>query len=116
MAKNKKRKKKQGFFERLITKNNGFSSKSFFLVVVTIIGCILLFVPVIILCVEIYFNHTIQTDITGLAAYIGAVAAIFASAGVTKAYGERYDRQNERYDNEHEHDAFEEPERKEYYK
>lgn len=36
--------------------------------------------------------HTIQTDLNGLAAYIGAVAGVFASAGITKAWSEKYEK------------------------
>ena len=81
-----------GFFKDLINKNTETSSKSFFLVVVTLVGTFLLLVPAIILIVEVCYNHTIQTDLNGLAAYIGAVAGVFASAGVTKAWSEHYER------------------------
>lgn len=77
------------FFKELVTNNTGISSKSFFLVLVTIIGFVLLIVPAIILIIEICANKTIQTDLNGLAAYIGAVAAVFTSAGITKAWGDR---------------------------
>ena len=77
------------FFKDLITNNTGVSSKSFFLVVVTIIGFILLIVPAIVLIIEVCVNKTIQTDLNGLAAIIGAVAGLFVSAGITKAWGER---------------------------
>ena len=77
------------FFRDLITNNNGISSKSFFLVTVTIIGFILLLIPAVILIVEVIANKTIQTDLNGLAAYIGAVGVIFTSAGITKAWGDR---------------------------
>ena len=82
------------FFKNLITNNTGVSSKSFFLVVVTIIGFILLIVPAIILIVEICVNKTIQTDLNGLAAYIGAVGVIFTSAGITKVWGDRSPKDN----------------------
>lgn len=85
-------KKKGGtLFQKLITSNSGISSKSFFLVIVTIIGCLLLIVPAFTLVVEVIFTHTIATDLSGMAAYIGAVAALFASAGITKAWSERYE-------------------------
>lgn len=82
------------FFKDLITNNNGISSKSFFLVTVTIIGFILLLIPAVILIVEIIANKTIQTDLNGLAAYIGAVGVIFTSAGITKAWGDRPPKNN----------------------
>lgn len=72
--------------------NTGISSKNFFLVIVTVIGALLLLVPVIILIIEAYCNHTIQTDLNGMAAYIGAVAGVFASAGITKAWSEKYEK------------------------
>ena len=79
------------FFKQLINSDTGVSSKSFFLVSVTIVGIILLLVPAVILIVEVCCNHTIQTDLNGLAAYIGAVAGVFASAGITKAWSEKYE-------------------------
>lgn len=80
------------YIGKLIKNNTGVSSKNFFLVVVTIIGCILLMIPAIILLIEICFNHTISTDLNGMAAYIASVAAIFTSAGITKAWSERYEK------------------------
>lgn len=80
------------YISKLISNNTGVSSKNFFLVAVTIIGLILLLVPAILLIIEVCYNHTIQTDLNGLAAYIGAVAGIFASAGITKAWSEKYER------------------------
>lgn len=79
------------YIGKLIKNNTGVSSKNFFLVIVTIIGCILLIVPAIILLIEIICNHTISTDLNGMAAYIASVAAIFTSAGITKAWSERYE-------------------------
>lgn len=84
------------FFTNLIKQNTGISSKSFFLVIVTLIGCLLLLVPMVVLIIEVWYNHTIQTDLNGLAAYIGAVASIFATAGITKAWSEKYE---DRYKN-----------------
>lgn len=80
------------YFNKLINNNTGVSSKNFFLVAVTIIGLILLLVPAIILLVEVFTNHTIATNLTGLAAYIGAVASLFATAGLTKAWSEKYEK------------------------
>ena len=82
------------YLSNLIKNNTGISSKNFFLVSITIIGLILLIVPVIILIVEVLYNHTIKTDLNGMAAYIGAVAAIFTSAGITKAWSEKYERKD----------------------
>jgi hypothetical protein len=77
---------------KLIKNNTGVSSKNFFLVAVTIIGCLLLLVPVFALTIEAIFMHTIATDLTGMAAYIGAVSAVLASGGFTKVVSEKYER------------------------
>lgn len=82
------------YLGNLIKNNTGVSSKNFFLVSATIIGLVLLFIPAVLLLVEIFYNHTIKTDLSGLAAYIGAVAGVFASAGITKAWSERYEGNN----------------------
>ena len=76
---------------KLIQNNTGISSKNFFLVAVTLIGLLLLLVPVIVLLVEVFATKTIHTDLNGLAAYIASVAAIFTSAGITKAWSEKYE-------------------------
>lgn len=80
------------WLNRLMKNNSGLSAKSFFLVSVTIIGCLLLLVPAFVLVVEVWFNHTVTTDLSGLAEYIGAVAAIFATAGITKAWSEKFEK------------------------
>lgn len=77
---------------KLIQNNTGVSSKNFFLVAVTLVGLILLIVPAILLIIEVIYNHTIQTDLNGMAAYIASVAGIFASAGITKAWSEKYEK------------------------
>ena len=86
---------------KLVRNNTGVSSKNFFLVTVTLIGCVLLLVPAAILMIEAIANKTIATDLNGLAAYIGAVASLFATAGLTKAWSEKYEcRNREDEDNE----------------
>lgn len=79
------------FLKKLIANNTGISSKNFFLVVVTFIGCLLLLVPVFALSIEVFFTHTIASSLEGFAAYIGAVASLFATAGLTKAWSEKYE-------------------------
>lgn len=83
---------KGNFFSKLVQQNSGYSSKSFFLIVVTIVGTLLLAVPIFALVIEAWYNHTISTDLNGVAAYIGAVAAVFTSVGITKVWGEKYER------------------------
>lgn len=92
--------KEESFFKKLVSNNSGVSSKSFFLVVVTLIGFLLLLVPAITLIVEVIFTHTIATDLTGMAAYITAVASLFLSAGITKAWSEKFEYQDEPIDEE----------------
>lgn len=77
---------------KLIQNNTGISSKNFFLVAVTIVGILLLIVPIIVLIIEVINTKTIHTDLHGMAAYIGSVAGIFASAGITKAWSEKYEK------------------------
>lgn len=48
-------------------------------------------IPAMVLTIEVVYNHTIQTDLQGMAAYIGAVAGLFATAGITKAWSEKYE-------------------------
>lgn len=59
------------YLAKLIQTNSGASSKAFFLVSVTI-----------------------HTDLMGLAAVIGAIGSLFATAGITKAFGERNETNN----------------------
>ena len=82
---------KGNFFSKLVQQNSGYSSKSFFLVVVTFIGTLLLAVPIFSLTIEAWDNHTINTDLTAMAAYITAVAAVFTSVGLTKVWSEKYE-------------------------
>lgn len=83
----------QNIFTKLIRTNSGYSSKSFFLIAITLIGLLLLIVPVFTLCIEAWYNHTIQTNLSDMAAYIASVAAIFATGGITKAWSEKYEQQ-----------------------
>ena len=82
---------KGNFFSKLVQQNSGYSSKSFFLVVVTFIGTLLLAVPIFSLTIEAWYNHTITTDLTAMAAYITAVPAVFTSVGLTKVWSEKYE-------------------------
>ena len=55
---------------------------------VTPVGCFLLLIVGFFLIWEIVANGTITTDPTGLATFVGAVASLFVTAGVTKAWGD----------------------------
>ena len=54
------------YLNKLINNNTGVSSKNFLVVTITIISLVLLLIPAIILLVEIIYNHTILTDLSGL--------------------------------------------------
>lgn len=77
------------FIKNLLTSNSGISSKAFFLVATTLAGCVILLAVAFVLVFEVVKSGTIRTDLGGLAAFIGAVAGLFATAGATKAFGER---------------------------
>ncbi len=78
-------------FTKLVKNNTGYSSKNFFLVMTSLIGVVLLAVPAFCLIIEAWYNHTITTDLTSMAAYITAVAAVFTSVGLTKVWSEKYE-------------------------
>ena len=90
------------FVKKLITTNSGISSKAFFLVAVTLIGCLLLLVCGFVLTFEVIKTGTIHTDLHGLAAFVGAIAGLFATAGATKAFGERNEKNINNKDDEKE--------------
>ena len=77
--------KKKNFFKRLVDKSDtSVALSSIIIISLLIVGLLLLTVPLIILIIEAYYNHTITTDLNGMAAYIGAVTAIFVTAGSIK--------------------------------
>jgi len=103
---------KMNFLSKLVSNNTGVSSKNFFLVVITIIGCLLLLVPVFALSIEAFFTHTIATDLSAMACYIGSVASLFATAGITKAWSEKYEKRHNSHfiENQDEEEAISEEE------
>ena len=79
--------KKNNFIRRLLDMDDReVSSTNLYLFAITGIGFILLLVPAIILLIEAFYNHTILTSLDGMASYITAVSALFATAGITKAW------------------------------
>ena len=83
----KKNNKNGGWWKRLLDKNDSsVSSSSFYLVSVTLVGLLLLLVPIVVLIIEVIHNHTVTTDLNGMAAYIAAVAGLFASGGIVKGW------------------------------
>ena len=82
------KKDKDNFFKKLIKEDNNVSALNFFLIATLAVGVMLLFVPVIGMIVDIWFNHTMTINLSDMGVYIGAVAAIFASGGLTSAWTE----------------------------
>ena len=82
------------YLKELIKNGSGHSSKSFFLVAVTLMGCFLLLIVGFILVYEVIVNKSIKTDLMGLSAFVGAITALFASAGVTKCLSEKNENKN----------------------
>ena len=89
---NKEKQQRSNILIKLIQNNSGYSSKNFFLIVVTVVGILLLSAPMVSMYYEIIDNHTITSDLTKMATYITAVVAMFATAGITKAWSEKYER------------------------
>ncbi len=83
------------YFTKLIQVNSGHSSKAFFLVSVTLIGLIMLLVVCFILVWEVITYGTIKTDLIGLSTFVGSVASLFVTAGLTKTIGERGEHKQE---------------------
>ena len=71
------------YVNKLIKSDNKVSVGNFFLVMTTIVGLLLLLVPLFALVIEAWFNHTITTDLSGMASYIVAVCSIFTVGGLT---------------------------------
>lgn len=74
------------YMNKLIKDDNNISVGNFFLVATTIVGLLLLLVPLFSLVIEAWFNHTITTDLTGMASYIVAVCSIFTVGGLTHGW------------------------------
>lgn len=74
------------YMNKLIKDDNNVSVGNFFLVTTTIVGILLLLIPLFTLTIEAWFNHTITTDLNGMAAYIIAVCSIFTVGGLTHGW------------------------------
>ena len=82
----KKTKKKESYFDKLIKEDTNVSMTNFFLMATLLgIGTILLFVPVVGMFVDIWFNNTITINLSDMAVYIGAVVGIFAAGGISSS-------------------------------
>lgn len=87
-ATNGMKRKKESFFQKLIKEDTNVSMMNFFLMATLAVGVILLFVPVVGMFVDIWFNHTMTINLSDMALYIGAVAGIFAAGGLSSSWTE----------------------------
>lgn len=83
-----KKKDNDNFFVKATKENNNINPVYVFMLGVLVVGVLLLFIPVIGMLVDIWYNHTITINLSDMAVYVGAVAAIFTSGGVTAAITE----------------------------
>ena len=87
-ATNGMKRTKDSFFTKLIKEDTNVSMMNFFLMATLAVGVILLFVPVVGMFVDIWFNHTMTINLSDMALYIGAVAGIFAAGGLSSSWTE----------------------------
>lgn len=81
-------KNKDGFWAKLVKEDTNVSVMNFFLMATLAVGVLLLFVPVVAMVVDVWFNHTLTINMSDLGMYIGAVAGIFAAGGLSSAWTE----------------------------
>jgi hypothetical protein len=75
-----------GFWGSLVRTNTGVSSLNFFLIMTTLVGIALLALVIFAIVWEVVHNNVVQSDIGGWAQFVGAVATLFASAGIAKGW------------------------------
>lgn len=83
-----RKKSKDGLFSKLVKSDTNVSMMNFFLMATLGVGVILLFVPVIGMVVDIWFNHTMTINMSDMALYVGSVAGIFAAGGLSSSWTE----------------------------
>lgn len=111
VSKKMKTKSTGSWMSKLLDKDNEkVSSSNFYLISVTIVGLLLLIVPMIVLIIEAIYNHTVATDLNGMAAYIASVATLFATGGVVKGWINYNDNKTKRTQIEHNSSCCEESE------
>ena len=83
-----RKKENAGFWKNLIKEDTNVSVMNFFLMCTLGVGVMLLFVPVLAMAVDLWFNHTLTINMSDLGSYIMAVAGIFAAGGLSSAWTE----------------------------
>lgn len=86
----------------LVTNNTGVSVKSFFVVAVTFVGIFILLVVCFAIIWEVVATGKTTEQLGAVAGIIGAVAGMFATAGITKVMGERNEYKCKELDRQHE--------------
>ena len=86
----------------LVTNDTGVSVKSFFVVAVTFIGIFILLVVCFAIIWEVVATGKTTEQLGAVAGIIGAVAGMFATAGITKVMGERNECKCKELDRQHE--------------
>ena len=79
-------------FTNLINNNTGVSSKNFFLIAITLIGAFLLIMLIISIIVDLIHNGKVTMSWTDMGMFVGSVSTMFCTAGITKAWSEKYER------------------------
>lgn len=79
-------------FTNLINNNTGVSSKNFFLIAVTLIGAMLLAMVIISIIVDLIHNGKVTMSWADMGMFVGSVSTMFCTAGITKAWSEKYER------------------------
>lgn len=82
------KRKKENYFVRATKEDNNVNPIYLFLLIVLGVGIILLIVPVIGMLVDIFYNHTMTINLSDMALYVGAVAAMFTGGGAAGAITE----------------------------
>ena len=80
------RRQSHGFWGSLVRQGTGVSSLNFYLIATTIVGIALLATVIFAIIWEVIHNNVVSSDISGWAAFVGAVGTLFASAGVAKGW------------------------------
>lgn len=83
-----RKKKKENYFIRATKEDNNINPIYLFLLIVLGVGIILLLVPVVGMIVDIIYNHTMTINLSDMALYVGAVAAMFTGGGAAGAITE----------------------------
>ena len=83
-----KRGNNDGLWKKLLKEDTNVSAMNFFLICTLAVGIILLFIPAVAMCVDVWFNHTLTINMSDLGSYIMAVAGIFAAGGLSSAWTE----------------------------